>query len=137
MIARKVIGSAADQMQRRSPIELEGRTSLLDYAIRLTPRLAPPTREFGPIWQYWHSGKANGNSPARRWGKRGSCADCFEPTEALAADSNGTGFVGASFGRLGFRPPVLPVRDPWFLSKYKDLRRGLLRLRRHFYPITG
>ena len=47
-----------DQMQRRSPIELEGRTSLLDYAMRLTPSPEPPTREFGPIWQYWHSGKA-------------------------------------------------------------------------------
>jgi hypothetical protein len=65
-----------DQMQRRSPIELEGRTSLLDYAMRLTPSPEPPTREFGPIWQYWHSGKANAPE---------ICQLCFDSVSNFAA----------------------------------------------------
>src|SRR5436309_10531545 len=48
-----------NQMKERSSIEFETRVSMLDYAIKLKPRKEPGTRDFGPIWQYWHSGKPN------------------------------------------------------------------------------
>jgi hypothetical protein len=46
-------------MQERSPLKIDVRSALLPYAARLEPSRGPPQREFGPIWQYWHSGRDN------------------------------------------------------------------------------
>src|SRR5438132_1280872 len=47
------------QMAERSPQKLDVRAPLLVYAARLKPSQEPLGCKFGPIWQYWHSGRNN------------------------------------------------------------------------------
>src|SRR5208282_3885596 len=52
---------ARSQMQERSPSTsksaLHFSCSLFVYAARLKLSQEPPRRKFGPVWQYWHSGR--------------------------------------------------------------------------------
>ena len=65
------------QMEERSPLKLDVRTSLLVYAARLKPSPEPPGRKFGPIWQYWHSGRDNAPD---------ICQTCFDSIKLHAGD---------------------------------------------------
>jgi hypothetical protein len=110
--------SAFAQMQQRSPIDLADRVSFLDYAIRLTPSPEPPRREFGPVWQYWHSGQENAPE---------ICQICFDSISSLAPARTVVVLDDTSLHRYVRLPShILSRRGQMLISHFSDIVRTYL-----------
>ena len=95
--------SGRSQMRERSPLKLDIRASLLVYAARLKPSREPPLRKFGPVWQYWHSGRDNAPN---------ICQTCFDSVRLYAGNREIIILDDSSIGQYIRLPPhVLAKRE--------------------------
>jgi hypothetical protein len=109
---------AYTRLRERSPIDLDARAWFLDYAFRAKPNPQPLRREFGPIWQYWHSGRAE--LPE-------ICRLCFDSVSRAVAPRNVVILDDTSLCRYIRLPPhLLSRREQMSTAHFSDVVRTYL-----------